>query len=111
MVEDFGDDEQVRHKKKAFEIEALQEKDNLRKVLDTYEGRAFLWRILSECGIYQAADIKGIERFEGKRDIGLWLVAEIHNVGDWYPKMTREAVIRGERRQKTNPGVDNEDDV
>ena len=69
--------------------------EDLRFLLDSNQGRAFLWRLVSECGIYRASPNEYMERFEGQRDIGLWLLAEIHAVpGKWYSLMAKEAQDR-----------------
>ena len=68
----------------------------LHDVLDTYEGRSTLWRILSQCGLYDAAPLTGdIMRFEGRRDVGLWLLLQIELAfPDAVYRMKGEAVER-----------------
>ena len=97
MVEerDTGDPSQVAKGKTKAQQRALDCKVQLTDILETYGGRDYLWRILDICGVFQAADSEGIERFEGRRDIGLSVLAEIMEVGEsWFPKMMQEAKDR-----------------
>lgn len=62
-------------------LDALRESEWLRKILSTYEGRAFVWSTLSECGIY-ADGFCGEEThlaafISGKRAIGLRLQEKV----------------------------------
>jgi len=87
-----GDEKQVRKRKTKFE--RLQDKNNneLQRILSQREGRALLWRVISKCGVYQSAPDSGMARFEGGRDIGLWLLAEFHQLpSDYYSLMKQEA--------------------
>lgn len=76
---DVGDEAQVKTKKKAYELENERDVAELYSILQKPAGRAVVWRVLSECGLYASAfgDANEVFRAEGKRDIGLWLVKEV----------------------------------
>lgn len=54
---------------------------DLKVVLSTPNGRAFVWRHLSKCGIYHSSyspEVSQIYYRSGKRDIGLDLLSDIN---------------------------------
>lgn len=61
----------------------------------------FLWRLLGACGIFQSSswqDTTSMAIASGKRDIGLWLIAELEEASpDIYVRMKQAAQIRKER--------------
>ena len=69
-----------------------------REVLSTENGRAFVFNILAQCGIYTPSfsGDRGYTDFnEGKRSLGCWVINEIHRVDPYvYPKMQTEAAAR-----------------
>lgn len=77
---------------------------DLRKVLSLPEGRRFIWRQLSESGVFRASfnfNTKLEDFHEGQRDRGLALLAEINNCDeDAFAKMQREYL--SEQRSKPN---------
>ncbi len=100
-VLDAGDEKQVLKAKKRGKSDRDKEIQGLQDILRTYNGREFLWRLLSECGMTSQAPIQteSMHRFEGKRDIGLWMILEINTVEkihhtEWYPQMQSEAMAR-----------------
>ena len=100
IKEDAGNEEQVKKRMTKKEHARAHELLELKDALDHYDGRAFFWRMLGECGIFDQAPYQGMERFEGKRDIGLWLTAEINAVpGEWFPMMQSEAIKRNEEKK------------
>ena len=97
-----GDEKQVTKAKKKTKIDRIGQLSGLHAILSTYEGRELIWRILSECGLTSQAPFGSAElmnRFEGKRDVGIWMMLEIdattkiHHT-DWYPQMQSEAMTR-----------------
>jgi hypothetical protein len=98
-VTDTGDKEHVQKVSRKAKAQREYEVFQLSKLLKDYDGRAVLWRILSQCGIYQDnlfPDNHGVmARQEGKRSIGLWLLREIHAADPHaYARMGEEAVER-----------------
>ena len=77
---DTGDVKQVNKKKSKRQAKRDQELDDLRNILDAAGGRNFLWRLLTECGVYHSSfSIEALEMAhnEGKRQMGLWALEEI----------------------------------
>lgn len=50
---------------------------DMKRVLSSPEGRRVIWRVLAEAGVYQDYDGPGLERFMGRRSIGLYISKEI----------------------------------
>lgn len=100
-VQDAGDEKQVTKAKKRGKTDRLKEMEGLNDLLKTYNGREFMWRLLAECGLNSQAPYESLlmSRFEGKRDIGIWVMLEIgatskdHHT-EWYPQMQSEAMAR-----------------
>lgn len=72
-VFDVGDPEQVRPRKKKWELAQEQKVEEFRSVATTRHGRAVLWRILEECGVHRASfegDVNHTLWREGKRKVG-----------------------------------------
>jgi hypothetical protein len=72
--------------------------EDLRAILSTSGGRAFIWRLLEQTGMYQSSfqgDVNdGIFR-EGRRSIGLWTVGELAEANpNVYALMQSEAVTQ-----------------
>jgi hypothetical protein len=77
---DAGDPDAVRAKKTARELCLEQEQADLAAVMATPEGQRVIWRILERSGIHRTSfDPNALKMafFEGRRDTGLWLEAEI----------------------------------
>ncbi len=78
---DTGDIKQVGKKKTKAQLRRLRETEWLKEVLSKEGGRDFIWRLLSECGNYHTTftgEINSTLVKEGRRQIGLWVLAEIH---------------------------------
>ena len=92
-----GDEGHVKRLTQAEKLKRLREVEELRVLLDTYGGRAFVWRLLEYCGVYHAApgSSSDMARFEGRRDVGLWVVKECFTSDPGsYTLMRREAEDR-----------------
>jgi hypothetical protein len=91
---DVGDEPQVRTRKKKVDIRRERELHDIRENLKTTSGRGFLWRLLSECGIFQStsyADETPMAIKSGRRDIGIWMLSEIEQADkDGFIKLIRE---------------------
>lgn len=97
---DAGEETQVKQKKTKAQLNRERETESLRSILSSYDGRAFLWRLLEECGIYTSSFTGNSTTFfnEGKRHIGLWTLNEVMEVDpNAYHKMKVEAVERDKR--------------
>jgi len=78
-VYDAGDETQVKEKKTKATLEKEREQEELRQLLEDKKFRKFVWKVLSECGVYQEAFTGNSHTFynEGKRKIGVWLIAQL----------------------------------
>ncbi len=76
---DAGDERSVKERKQTFKLIHEREVEELRQILQTNGGRAFVWRQLSRCGIFKAPLTDALETFRelGRRDIGLELLDEV----------------------------------
>ncbi len=76
---DAGDLEAVTTARRRAKVARDGELGELRALLATEGGRSVVWRILGRCGIYAPsyAGDEQTEYREGRRSIGLWLLAEI----------------------------------
>jgi len=80
--------------------EARQRRDreinDMQRVLKLPEGRRFVWRILSQCGIFHASFTQNSMQSsfnEGRRDIGLGLLGDLNEADVFaYAKMQQEYV-------------------
>lgn len=74
-----ADEGQVQEHAQTAKLRRETEINDVRFLLDSLEGRRFLWRLLSECGVYKQSFTGNSETFflEGQRKIGLWALADI----------------------------------
>ena len=96
---DAGNPSDVKKSKTKAQLQKEREREELRQILSTVGGRAFVWRTLEKCGVYRTSFTGNSTTFfnEGKRSIGLELIedvfaADIHA----YTRMRQEAVERTE---------------
>ncbi len=109
MAEDVGDSKQVNSKKKRHQLETEQRTEDFKRVIDTAEGRAVLWRILEMCGQFKSSfqgDIHHMLVNEGKRVIGLEICLmfdELKVAGETaHFQMTSEANYRTRKVEGTD---------
>ena len=78
---DSGDEAQVQKRKSKADRRATAEQRDLRKLLDTYEGRHWLWKIISEAGTHSCSFVGGypdVTAFnEGARKFGTIILNEV----------------------------------
>ncbi len=95
---DVGDEKQVKRKKSRAQRLREQNDEELRAVLSQPVGRAVIWRILQDCGIYQSSlssEALQMAAREGRRNLGLWLMGEVHSAdAQAYALMQGEAVAK-----------------
>lgn len=99
--EDVGEEVQVTTRKVSSKKKREVELIELKEMLSTYAGRAFMWRLLSQCGVYRTSFTGNSTTFfnEGKRQIGLWALDEVMEADKQaFYAMQSEAVERGERK-------------
>lgn len=95
FVKNTADEDQVKAANKKEKNVRNNELNEIRTVLDSPVGRKFLWRALKRCGVYQSSyHPSGSQVYfnEGRREVGLWLLAEITEANpDAYLVMIKEA--------------------
>lgn len=94
LVGNASDSQQVKNAKRSEESKRNQELNDVEFVLSTPQGRRFLWRLLGVCHVFKTSFTGNSTTFfnEGKRDIGLRLLADINEASpNSYLKMMQEA--------------------
>ena len=104
VKEDAGDREKVKAAEKKRKLARRLELENLRKMLSTYEGREFVWRLLERCGVsctsFRGEDTHRMAFQEGQRNVGLWTTEEVLTAyPETYTIMRDEAVSRDTPRK------------
>lgn len=88
-----GSDQAVKKAKKKWQLRQEQNAAELEQLVNTPGGAYFLWRVLSECGLYNSApsdDPAYLAVHEGKRRVGLWLLGELTAINEeLYTKVRR----------------------
>jgi hypothetical protein len=90
---DAGNPEDVTNRKKVADEREVLRTAGLRGILESREGRIFLYELLGQCGIYQISYTGNSETFfrEGKRAVGLQLLSDIVKCNnDAYISMLKE---------------------
>ncbi len=99
-----GDERAVARRKKQHELDKLQLNEHVKNVLGTVAGRAVLWHILEMCNLHATsynADQNVTFRLEGRRDIGLDLIALLEHVRPHaYVELMQQAKDREARRKE-----------
>ncbi len=89
-----GDAQQVAKAKSRQKTRNLQKKAAFRRFMSDPEGRMFMWDLLTLCGIFHSSfsiDALRCAFNEGRRDIGLRLLADINQLSpDLYMRMVGE---------------------
>jgi hypothetical protein len=89
-----GDAQQVAKAKSRQKTRSLQKKAAFRKFMSDPEGRMFMWDLLTLCGIFHSSfsvDALRCAFNEGRRDIGLRLLADINQLSpELYIRMMQE---------------------
>lgn len=77
---DAGDEAQVAKRRNKAQIRRDQEKADLSKILDTDEGKRFVWRLLGVCGIHRDpfnTNALAMAAQVGEQRVGRWIETEI----------------------------------
>lgn len=86
-------EEQQREEKRKF-LERLKEKEDFRWLMDSKQGRRFVWRLLGIAGVYRNpfAGVRETTDFNcGLQAMGQTLISEIHEVcPNQYAQMVKE---------------------
>lgn len=95
---DVGDKEQVKRRKTRAKNQEQREKEELRAILSTYGGRAFVWKLLSRCQMFNSIAIDNALHLAASTALGNYgkiLMADILTADPKsYTLMRDEAVSR-----------------
>ena len=89
----ISDESSVQESAQKSKFTRDQELNDIRSLLNATEGRRFLWRLLTHCGVYKQSFTGNSETFflEGQRSVGLWALADIMDAEpDAYLRMIKE---------------------
>ena len=95
-MENVADPKRIDEKKYKEKLFKDKEKSDLKFLLNTEQGRRFIWRYLEFCGVYKSSFTGSSQTFflEGQRNVGLKLVAEIV---DAQPEMYLKMMIENKK--------------
>jgi hypothetical protein len=99
---DYGDENQVAELKKKFKSKEEVDEELLRVTLATYAGRAVIWRLLSDCKLFESVaivnDMAHMASAQSRQNFAKELLARVltASVGS-FNIMRDEAIIREER--------------
>lgn len=76
LVANVADEQQLDDATRKLSMRDQQERDDIRKLMSTPEGRRECWRLLEQCGVHQTSFV-GEQPLtmafqEGGRNIGIW---------------------------------------
>lgn len=79
LVRNSNDENEIKEAKIKAKIQQDNYDSSLKFILSTKEGQTVLWKILSDCRLFQSSFTGSSETFylEGKRAVGLNLLSEI----------------------------------
>lgn len=83
VITDTTDEKQIRAGKRLVSKRDHAELGDLRSLLQLPPGRRFIYRVLSQCGIYHdnfTPDALVMAKLAGERGIGLWLLRELDKI-------------------------------
>jgi hypothetical protein len=82
LVKNAADREQVKEAGSKKQLQKKQKQADLKFVLETAQGKRFLWGLLKKCGIFETSydsNPHTVYFKEGRRNLGLELIAEIND--------------------------------
>lgn len=102
---DAGNPDDVKKQRKSAKRDEIMRLAALKAIMSTTEGRAYVWWLLGECGVFHISFAKDpyVTAFnEGRRNVGNRVFAELqlHCLGD-YQKMVSEAQLKDQANVPT----------
>ena len=95
LVRNSSDEEQVKNAERKEKYRDKEEDMDLQFILSTLQGRRFMWRFLSDCGVFKlsfADNALHTAFHEGERNVGLRLFTKINEIdSEAYFKMVKES--------------------
>lgn len=79
LVKNAADESQIRSAEVKKKIQEDNEHNDLKYILDSEQGRRFIWKQLERCGVFKSSFTGSSETYflEGQRNIGLKLLADV----------------------------------
>lgn len=79
LVKNAADESQVKGAVQKKQLIDEKKNNDLKFILSSEQGRRYIWRQLSSCGVFQSSFRTSAEIYylEGRRSIGLQLLAEV----------------------------------
>lgn len=102
-----ADRRQVQEVEKKSHLQREQELNDFRFIMQTPEGRRYVWRLLREAGVFRTSFTGNSETFfrEGMRNMGLMIMNDLNEAcPERYLQMTNEA-----RKLEESQGKDRKD--
>lgn len=102
-----ADQRSVRKAGQQARLQDKRERDDLAFVMSEYAGRRFIWKLLTKAGVFRTTYVAGsfdlTAMQEGRRSMGLELMAEIHQLDpSYYLSMAKEAAATARQDEHTN---------
>ncbi len=94
LVRNAADAEQVKEAGVKEKFGRKQELNDVYNILAIPSGRRWVWRVLSDCGVFKSSFTGNSTTFfnEGRRDIGLRILADVMEANpDAYVQMAKGA--------------------
>lgn len=95
LVRNAASEKQVKSAGHKERLREKEQKKDLQAMLNTIEGRRFIWRLFEECKVFKTIweSSAKIHFNAGKHDFGLWLMSEtIAADSEAYLQMQKEAI-------------------
>lgn len=101
----LADREKVRKKGLDERLSRRTELGDMATILNQRAGRRFIWRLLSEAGIFRSSFTGNNSTFfnEGRRDIGLKFLADTQEFPELYLLMVKESREPQEKEKEDGP--------
>lgn len=101
----LADKEKVRKKGLDERLSRRTELGDMATILNQRCGRRFIWRLLSEAGIFKSSFTGNNSTFfnEGRRDIGLKFLADTQEFPELYLLMVKESREPAEKEKEDGP--------
>lgn len=100
QLELFDYQEITKEELEEYELEKQKQREEFKDLLKDYKARHWIWRLLAFCGVFNTmshTDPHMMSILSGKRDVGLWILAEVFEADEKaFVKMQREAKEREE---------------
>lgn len=100
LVKNAASESQVKDGKETAKLIEERESEDLRYILETPQGRRFVWRAMGYCGLYKSPYAhSGSEQNVniGRSEVARWLLSEIIKIDEVYwLEMQKENLKQGD---------------